>query len=191
MDRIITTASGNTISIDKPPDPANIDIEDIYTGLKNQCRYNGQVDTFFSVAAHCANVGAAVYKETGDISLALEGLLHDAHEAYVGDMAKPIKDWFSDTGQFGFDFLEHRIAGAIMMKFGCPHCVIKTEDGWLYNPSEVVKEMDHKAFEHESYYLRPQNGLQRRHRHLFDAMPELSDPEDFRILFNRWTNASR
>lgn len=71
-----------------PLDPRaeDIDIRDIARGLSMTCRYAGQVKRFYSVAEHCYHVSMHVSKE-----YALEGLLHDSSEAYIGDMIRPLK----------------------------------------------------------------------------------------------------
>lgn len=68
------------------PRPADVDIVDIAHALSMQCRYNGHVERFYSVAEHCVLVSQVVSPEH-----ALWGLLHDATEAYVGDMVRPLK----------------------------------------------------------------------------------------------------
>ena len=68
------------------PRPEDVDIRDIARGLSMTCRYAGQVKRFYSVAEHCYHVSVHVPKE-----FALEGLLHDSSEAYIGDMIRPLK----------------------------------------------------------------------------------------------------
>jgi len=71
-----------------PLDPRveEVHIEDIAHGLSNQCRFNGQSRRFLSVAEHCY---WASY--IGPEDEALERLLHDAAEAYIGDIIRPLK----------------------------------------------------------------------------------------------------
>ena len=72
------------------PSPEDFNLLDIAHSLSLQCRYNGHVIKFYSVAEHCVHVSMAVEAEFGR-ELALWGLLHDASEAYVGDMVRPLK----------------------------------------------------------------------------------------------------
>lgn len=64
----------------------HVAIEDIAHGLAYQCRFNGQTREFYSVAQHSLIVSALVPTD-----LRMAALLHDAAEAYLGDMVKPLK----------------------------------------------------------------------------------------------------
>jgi hypothetical protein len=68
------------------PKPEDIDILDIAHSLSMQCRYNGHTKGFYSVAEHSVLVANLVPPR-----LRLQALLHDASEAYVGDVIRPIK----------------------------------------------------------------------------------------------------
>lgn len=68
------------------PRAEDIDILDIAHHLAHICRYTGAVDQHYSVAQHCVHVSKLVLPE-----FALWGLLHDAPEAYVNDLARPYK----------------------------------------------------------------------------------------------------
>ena len=68
------------------PDVNSIRIKDIAHALSNICRYTGHTKEFYSVAQHSVYVADCVLKED-----ALAGLLHDATEAYLTDISKPLK----------------------------------------------------------------------------------------------------
>jgi 5'-deoxynucleotidase YfbR-like HD superfamily hydrolase len=103
----ITTHSGKQVSLVNPQ-PMQIDIGDIAHGLAYQCRFNGQVNRFYSVAQHCLMVASILPDH-----LKLAGLLHDAAEAYVGDVVQPLKMLLPD-----FEGIEQRFHSAIGVRFG-------------------------------------------------------------------------
>lgn len=74
-----------------PLDPRveEIDIADIGQSLSKLCRYNGHCRYPYSVGQHSLCVSLIVGKRAPEH--ALWGLLHDAAEAYVGDMVRPLK----------------------------------------------------------------------------------------------------
>lgn len=81
----IRTFNGHYVNVFNP-DPATIDIEDIAHGLSQVCRFAGHTYQFYSVAQHSVMVADLVPH-----GMRLEALLHDASEAYMCDMPRPIK----------------------------------------------------------------------------------------------------
>lgn len=103
----IQTNGGRRFSLDHVK-PELIDIEDIAHALSQLCRFNGHTREHYSVAQHCALVSQNVPPEH-----ALVGLLHDAHEAYVGDMTSPMKVLVP-----GFQAVEDRVHGEVLGAYG-------------------------------------------------------------------------
>ena len=66
--------------------PEDISIEDIASSLSMKCRFNGHCSAYYSVAEHCVHIARACPP-----MYALEGLLHDASEAILVDLPRPIK----------------------------------------------------------------------------------------------------
>lgn len=70
--------------------PLQINIEDIAAHLSKICRFNGACKDFYSVAQHCCLVSEELLLYEPKIQLF--GLLHDAAEAYIGDIIRPLKN---------------------------------------------------------------------------------------------------
>lgn len=77
------------------PDADMIDPRDICHSLAHLCRFNGHTREFYSVAQHSCIVAELVPEE-----YKLAALLHDATEAYLGDMTRPLKQWMPDYRGF-------------------------------------------------------------------------------------------
>src|SRR3990167_8033626 len=71
-----------------PMDPRSEDVRlvDIAHSLAMTCRFGGHAKFHYSVAQHSVLVAELLPER-----LRLYGLLHDAHEAYTGDMVRPVK----------------------------------------------------------------------------------------------------
>lgn len=92
-----------------PLDPRadEVNILDIAHALSNICRYTGHVSRFYSVAEHSVLVSLNVPPE-----YAMWGLLHDASEAYLTDIARPVKKYLTN-----YRDIEHGIMSAVAEHF--------------------------------------------------------------------------
>lgn len=93
-----------------PLDPRTEDvyIDDIAASLSKQCRFAGHSLEFYSVAEHSVRVSLAC-----DPLDALWGLLHDASEAYLVDVPRPIKPYLKE-----YRSIETNVMNAICKRFG-------------------------------------------------------------------------
>lgn len=108
-DDFIETSTGRKFHL-MNPSPSEVDIRDIAKGLANTCRFGGQTKWHYSVAQHSLLVSLLVPRFQ-----ALEALLHDAAEAYIGDMVRPMKV-NADLGDYLA--IEERVEWAIREHFG-------------------------------------------------------------------------
>lgn len=116
------------------PNINDICIGDIANALAKICRFTGHCRRFYSVAEHCIHVSNQVPRKH-----ALRALLHDASEAYICDVARPLKY----TPEFeGYRAIEHRLEEAIFERFGV------TGD-----PDPSIKEADARLLATEKYQL--------------------------------------
>lgn len=113
---IILTYTGARFNILKP-DPTLVRIEDIANSLSKLCRYTGHSNAFYSVAEHSIRVSEMVPEQHS-----LRGLLHDATEAYVGDMSFPLKH---QPSMAPYLEVEAAVWRAICTRFG-----LSNDDPW-------------------------------------------------------------
>lgn len=132
----IETASGRKFNF-LSPDPDSIDIHDIAYALSNLCRYTGHCRSYYSVAEHSVYVASLLPD-----NLRLAGLLHDAAEAYLGDVNSPLKRLLPEYKE-----IEHGVEAAIAKKFGLE-----------YPFPSGVKHADLQQLRTEAHHLLPSRG---------------------------------
>lgn len=114
----LTMASGASFDLAEQNE-RQVNINDIAVALAKQCRFNGASLQFYSVAQHSCVVADAL-KRHGPL-VQLLGLLHDAHEAYIGDIARPVKRLIASVGAYNaLQDLEETIQRTIHRAFRLP-----------------------------------------------------------------------
>ena len=126
------------------PDKNLIDIRDIAHALSLICRGNGHVKTFFSVGQHCINAAKEAILRGYSDRVILACLIHDAGEAYLSDVPRPVKPSMPEYNQ-----LEDCLLNIIYEKFlGSPlteeeQRLVKSVDNDLlyYDLKELLNEV--------------------------------------------------
>lgn len=122
----IRTVSGQYVNVFNP-DPETILIEDIAHSLSMQCRFGAHLPEFYSVAQHSYSCSLIT------LGCKLEALMHDASEAYLLDIPKPIKQRL-----LNYKEIEDGLMKVIADKFG-----------FTYPLSDDTKQVDEIMLRHE------------------------------------------
>lgn len=133
----IQTVSGVWVDLLRPTEE-QIMLYDIAYSLSRQCRFTGHTDKFYSVAQHCVEVSNTVPTE-----YALEALMHDASEAYLGDVSSPLKAILGTA----YTDLESAFTAAINDRFS----ISSTMDS-----RQAIKRADVICGMSEAHYLMPE-----------------------------------
>jgi 5'-deoxynucleotidase YfbR-like HD superfamily hydrolase len=105
------TVSGRYLDV-LDPNPELIELGDIAHALARVCRFGGMTKTVYTVGEHSIHVADQLWRTHGDLRLAAAGLMHDAAEAYLGDVIAPLKRCLDD-----YEAIEARWARAIGDRF--------------------------------------------------------------------------
>ncbi len=125
----IKTAKGPTILLHSghyfdllDPASSRFTLGDIAQGLANTCRFTGQCRRFYSVAEHSWHASFLVPER-----FQLAALMHDAAEAFIGDVTRPLKQLLPE-----YRAIEKRIEAVIAERFklgrDCDDPVVKHAD---------------------------------------------------------------
>lgn len=147
----IECRSGVMIDL-RHPDPLLVRATDIAMSLANQCRFCGHCRNFYSVAEHCCHCHDLVERRfdlfegagLSQADMAFAVLMHDASEAYVIDLPRPVKPLVP-----GYVELEHKVQAMVRERFGFQD----SEEIHKY-----VKLADNLVIKVEGYELMPSRG---------------------------------
>lgn len=136
------------------PIEADIHMKDIAHALCYLCRANGHFNSFYSVAQHCVNCALEARARGCSREVQLACLLHDASEAYMSDVTRPVKRLLPQYIE-----IEKQLQGMIYLKFGAA------------GEDPAIEEIDDALLYHEFVHLLGET--------LFEAEPALFSEPDY------------
>jgi len=156
------------------PKPEDVCIEDIAHSLSMLCRYNGHCRSFYSVAEHSIHVQSIMARTPigqFDRGLQLAALLHDASEAYLADVPRPVKPYLT-----GYKEAEVKVMAVIHHAFGL-------RDPREYGP--LIKPIDTRILVNEAAMLMPVESIQwhKRFGAPYELTIKLYNPPEGEALF--------
>lgn len=144
-DHDIELVSGAYLNL-AAPDPDVITLEIVAHALGNTCRYAGHTRCFYSVAEHAVLVARKLRIHGHSAQIQLAGLHHDDAEAFVADVARPLKTLLGKA----YRDVEQRLHNAAWVALGLAPL---TPDEW-----EFVHMADDWALACEAWHLLPSQG---------------------------------
>lgn len=125
MQPTIRTSAGRSFNL-LQPHTTPFGIDEIAHALSQLCRFTGHTRTHYSVAQHSVLVSYVVPDE-----FAMHGLMHDASEAFLGDVSSPLKQQLR-----AYRDIERTVEHAIAVRFGIPPL------RWTSEANAAVKHAD-------------------------------------------------
>jgi hypothetical protein len=127
------------------PQPDQFTLGDIAGALSKICRFGGQIERFYSVAEHLVMCDRVAERDGHHLGVRKAVLMHDATEAFCGDMVKPLKVMMPE-----YKTVEDRVEAVIAEKFGIDfqkhrdvireidHAMLIAERRQLFSPDKVI-----------------------------------------------------
>ncbi|HIW49923.1 MAG TPA: phosphohydrolase [Candidatus Blautia intestinavium] len=114
--------------------PEDVVLEDIAHALSLLCRGGGQLKYFYSVGQHCINCMKEAKARGWSQRMQLACLIHDASEAYISDIIRPVKVHLSNYME-----IEERIMDKIWRRFGLDDLTEEENRRWKQVDDDVLK----------------------------------------------------
>lgn len=148
---VIGTYSGGSFNV-LDPRPSDVRLIDIAHSLAHICRYTGHTSQLWSVAAHCLEVSDRLGRLGCTFTEQLQGLVHDASEAYLVDLPRPLKQnvWPE------YRAIEARVEAAICVALDVPRpfsSIVHTVDDIMVY-AEVANFFPPNTFMWERYGIK-------------------------------------
>ncbi len=135
----VTSRSGKTVDLINPQTD-QLDLSDIANSLARQNRFNGNLKENYTVLEH-SMCGAHLFVMNGMYSHAITFLMHDAHEAYIGDISSPVKR-FLRVHTTALQQLEDDFNKVIWQKF-MPDQAVPFDDVYVKMLDKYIGEKEH------------------------------------------------
>jgi hypothetical protein len=154
------------------PQAADITLADVARGLSRTCRFAGHTRVFYSVAEHARLVAAHLEARGASLEAQLCGLHHDDHEAFLGDVTRPLKAMLPE-----YRTISDRMQTAIEEALELPSAARLGVD-------REVAAADNWALAAEAFHLLPSRGRSWPIAHLYDSLVDqhgaigCADPHD-------------
>lgn len=114
--------------------PEDVTLEDIAHALSLLCRGGGQLKYFYSVGQHCINCMKEAKARDWSKRMQLACLIHDASEAYISDIIRPVKVRLSNYME-----IEEYIMDKIWRRFGLDDLTEEENRRWKQIDDDVLK----------------------------------------------------
>ena len=114
--------------------PSDVALEDIAHALSLLCRGGGHLDRFYPVGQHCINCALEAHARGWSDRLALACLLHDASEAYISDIIRPVKIHLENYRK-----IEEQIMSVIWEAFGLNHLTEEENAAWRQIDDDMLR----------------------------------------------------
>lgn len=137
----IKVSAGHYVDL-ASPDPETIEIKSIAAALSKTCRFGGHCPKYYTVAEHCIHAVGLAFQDHVTCDVLRTILLHDATEAYVGDVVKPLKAMLPE-----YQVIESNIEQAVSARFNVD----------FVRYGDVVKRYDRLMLKAEKIQMWPED----------------------------------
>lgn len=174
------------------PDPQGILIEDIAHALSLLCRGNGHVKVFFSVGQHCIHCAKEAEQRGYSTRLILACLLHDASEAYLSDITRPVKQHLQDYCRYEEHLLEviyKKFLGSPLSQEEQKFVKIIDDDMLYYDLRDLLNEFVNESINESVGEQEPRTAPVMYSSFSYKERPFKEVEEEYLSLFRKYSDA--